>query len=205
MRSTRRHQDGPTTRMRTRYPMTHLQDPPRTGVTVCGTPPTKAVQALRLRYEVENRTSARRLVLNPGEGTTGTTSLDEFAQCCGLATCKGGMQEIRILRTAPELWPQLNFSDELQCDFASDTPHAYDWPYVLATFPNAFVVHTTRDATAWVRSRKTKRERSPRPFSWAFQRGIKMGEFRRPDPMRMRNADVFIDGLMRASRVQAVP
>ena len=171
------------------------------GVSSCGAAVMSGVVGeLRQRYAATGRTSPRRIIINPGEGTTGTRGVHGLAECCGLHTWKWDNTARSILAADPRTWEGLNFSSIMtKIEYASDTPMAYLWPRVLATFPNAFVLHTTRNSSAWVRSRIRGHAQSVRPFGWAFGRvghGINERDFHTTDPQRVANADVLIDGLM---------
>ena len=52
----------------------------------------------------------------------------------------------------------------------SDTPISALFPYLLAAFPNALVLHSTRDALAWVPSRREDHKNAAVPLSWLFEK-----------------------------------
>ena len=146
---------------------------PSATLSACGVPLPDIVLDLRAHYAREGRLDHRRLLLNPGEGTTGTTSLDTFAHCCGLRTWKYGAKARYMERLNPRRYRDINYTELLEdVDFASDTPLTQLFPYVLAAFPNAVVLHTTRNATEWVRSRYKHHSRSVRPFAWLFDNSM---------------------------------
>ena len=141
-------------------------------LSACGEQIPDFMQELRERFARDGRTDPRPLLVNPGHGTTGTRSLDSFASCCGLRTWKYGPHARHITLQKPKQYRGMNYTHIFRhADFASDTPVPFIWPYMLAAFPNAVVLHSTRNATEWVRSRTTHHSHSARPFAWLFDTG----------------------------------
>ena len=89
---------------------------------------------LRDRAQRSGWLSERRLIVNAGEGTTGTSSLNEYARCCGLRTLKWPAESLHsVSRVSPRSWRDLNLSAALDgADFVSDTPVGALLPYILA-------------------------------------------------------------------------
>ena len=54
---------------------------------LCGAQ-SPVITRLRELAKRENLLDEREIVINPGEGTAGTTSLDTFVMCCGLKSLK---------------------------------------------------------------------------------------------------------------------
>ena len=97
----------------------------------------------------------------------------------------------------PRKYVDLDFTRILgnRYDIALDTPIQYTWPYIVAQFPNARILHLTRNGTEWVLGRSYLQQ-ALRPFGWAFEpntdprRHVKAG-----NAHQFANADGVIDAL----------
>ena len=137
---------------------------------LCG-PHSAVITRLRDLARREGLLDRRHIVINAGEGTSGTESLDDYVKCCGLTSLKWTSHGtiMRQLNNKPSSeWRTLNFSRSFQnFDYVSDTPISSIAPHLLAHFPNARVLLSTRNATQWVESRiRFNSGVLPQPLSW---------------------------------------
>ena len=115
-----------------------------------------ALSSLRDEMRARGHVSDRALVIGPGEGTTATRTLKEAFQHLGLRTCHMCKSEFTrtVLESEPSAYATLDFPSLLKdYDAIVDTPVAQLFPFILAAFPNAKVVHTVREATEWAAKR----------------------------------------------------
>jgi len=107
---------------------------------------------LRQELTAANRTSQRTLVVGAGEGTTGTRSLAAGLRMLGMRVLHWsdpGLMEL-LAQTEPENYVDLDFVQLLyKYDAVLDLPIAQFFPYILAAFPMARVIHTVRDPLEW--------------------------------------------------------
>ena len=137
-----------------------------------------SILGLRRALEKKNRTSSRPLVVCPGQGSTATHTL-AYA-----------LQHAFGMRVLHWRWPQSHgggaLLDPILHALNKSAPDAVDWvrllspfdavldepipsmfPFVLAAFPNARVLHTVRPTDEWLRSR-VQHKPSPAPLSAWF-------------------------------------
>ena len=72
----------------------------------------------------------------------------------------------RLVRLAPEQRDRFDFTLFEPFAGISDEPITQFFPYIMRAYPNARVVLSTRNTTAWVNSRQTHHPMSPMPFSF---------------------------------------
>tara|TARA_B110001452_G_scaffold148985_1_gene124010 strand:- start:342 stop:1283 length:942 start_codon:yes stop_codon:yes gene_type:complete len=99
------------------------------------------------------------LVINAGEGTTGTTCLDELFDGLGLRSAHFA-DDLR----RESLWNCTTASQRPDCtvafdnyDVVSDSPVSDELPYILASHPHGLLAHailTVRDPREWAEKRK---------------------------------------------------
>ena len=119
---------------------------------------------LRADMRAHGRVSDRALVICSGEGATGTRSLAAHLRRLGLRTCHHCLREFMstVFAAEPHQYAEIDLPRLLhKFDAILDTPVPQLFPFLLAAFPNARVVHTVRDSMAWVKSRT--RRHSPKP------------------------------------------
>lgn len=141
-------------------------------ITACGTPFPPTIASLREQARLSGLLSSRRLIINPGEGTSGTTVLGNYAECCGLRVLHWNGLSRQLAWLGPRHYGGLNLSSKFaDLDYVSDTPINAMFPYILAAFPEAVVLHSTRVTSAWVHSRNANHPTASRAMSWLFSRG----------------------------------
>lgn len=117
-----------------------------------------AVEQLRTDLRATGLVSNRPLVLCAGEGTTATRSIADALRGLGLRTLHfDDTPVISTLLTAdPALYSEIDFPRLLAgFDAVSDMPIPQFFPFLLAAFPNARVLHSVRDPLEWVIKRST--------------------------------------------------
>lgn len=148
-----------------------------------------------LRAEMGTRglVSQRALVIVPGEGTTATRALAAIFRGLGLRTCHFCSMDgyrAHIYQASPHEYVHLDFVRALRdYDAILDTPAPQLFPYLLAAFPNARVVHTVRDSLDWVEARTrewqaikpgtalvAKLGQARNPASWLSKHQLASGE-----------------------------
>jgi hypothetical protein len=72
----------------------------------------------------------------------------------------------RIVRLSPEQRDAFDYTVFEPFAGVSDEPITQYFPYILRAYPNARVILSSRNATAWVNSRQKKHPMSPMPFSF---------------------------------------
>ena len=149
---------------------------------LCG-PHSAVITRLRDLARREGLLDHRHIVINAGEGTSGTESLDDYVKCCGLTSLKWTSHGtiMRGLSGKPSSeWRTLNFSRSFQnFDYVSDTPTSSIAPHLLAHFPNARVLLSTRNATQWVKRRMAWNSgRDLAPMGWVFGQSLAELEMR---------------------------
>jgi hypothetical protein len=120
---------------------------------------------LRADMRAHGRVSDRALVICSGEGTTATRSVAALFHYLGLRACHHCMNEFMstVFTAEPHEYAGIDFPRLLHnFDAVLDTPAPQLFPFLLAAFPNARVVHTVRDSMDWVEAR-TREHHSPKP------------------------------------------
>ena len=121
---------------------------------------------LRAELRSFQRTSDKPIVLDPGQGSTATRAVagvlrDGF----GLRVSHFPWHLLR-LKAPPHEYGKLNWPKLLEpYDALLDVPIPELLPWLLAAFPNARIVHTTREPLDWARSRAVHHSFYPKPLS----------------------------------------
>ena len=131
-----------------------------------------AASALSRELAVRGRTSLRRLIVGAGEGTSGTSSLARvLVEHFRLRVMHADSSPLawetlaRMASVEPSEYGGIDFVRLLEpFDAVLDTPVAQLFPFILAAFPRARVLHTVRDAHDWVAHRSEFRG-TPKPFA----------------------------------------
>jgi hypothetical protein len=134
-----------------------------------------------VQQEFWGRTSDRPLILGAGEGTTATTALQDILhKAFGLRVLHyltpspltkerrqdGKRTVMKVLTTSPNDFARLNLKQLIgDYDAILDTPTTQIFPFLLAAFPRARVIHTVRDSLAWVKSRSANHAGAPKPLA----------------------------------------
>ena len=78
-----------------------------------------------------------------------------------------------LVKASPSNYSRVNWAKWLSCcDAFLDDPIPQLFPWLFAAFPNARVVHTTRDPVAWVQSRMRNHPGAPLPLSGLYARPL---------------------------------
>ena len=151
-----------------------------------GSPGYDGLLSLQRYMMTSNRTSRRPIVLCPGQGTTATHTLAgilKFAYGMRVLhyrwseSVEGGAKLDPILRAINAAAPSAGYESinwvELLAPFDAvlDTPIPQMFPYILAAFPNARVLHTVRTSDAWVASRTHHHGKEMAPLGESFAGG----------------------------------
>ena len=138
-------------------------------MSACGAPLPPMLGLLRERARENGWLSDRRIVIDPGEGTTGTTTAMHWMACCGMRTYHWDAAARELAALHPKRYHERNFSRIFEgYDFIADTPISAIFPFVLAAFPNAIILHSTRNSSDWTRSRRKSHPTTARPMAWPF-------------------------------------
>ena len=133
--------------------------------TLCA-PTTRLLDELRAELRSVQRTSDRPIVLDPGQGSTATRVVSSVLRDgFGLRVAHFASHLLR-LQAPPYKYGLLDWPKLLgPHDAVLDLPIPELLPWLLAAFPNALIVHTTREPLDWARSRATHHPNSPKPLS----------------------------------------
>ena len=109
--------------------------------------------------------SYRRIIINPGEGSTGTSALTALLrEAFGINRFANERENIELI--PPSKFATTNWSHIFKgADAIVDEPTAQIFPFLLAAFPNALVVHTVQEPLKWTQRRQAG---APRPFASYF-------------------------------------
>lgn len=131
-----------------------------------------AMRTLRQELAAAGRLSTRPLVINAGAGHTGTRTLSSLLRQFGKRVLhwNTGDPKLALMRVLgavePEEYSKINFVELLaNYDAVLDMPVTQFFPYILAAFPRARVLHTVRDPLDWVTSRARHWLGAPKPFA----------------------------------------
>jgi hypothetical protein len=120
-----------------------------------------AVSSMRASMRASGHVSHRPIVIAAGRGATGTSALSALlteafgiARRSNLAADVGQLSPAQLLGTD---WPAMVDG----VDLLADEPIGDVFPYLLAAFPHAKVIHTVREPSQWV----GHRVHEPKPFA----------------------------------------
>lgn len=131
-----------------------------------------AVRTLQQELAAAGRLSTRPLVINAGAGHTGTRTISSVLREFGMRVLHwtSGDPKLELMRVLgavePEEYSKINFVKLLaNYDAVLDMPVVQFFPYILAAFPRARVLHTVRDPRDWAESRARHYLGAPKPFA----------------------------------------
>ena len=130
-------------------------------------PGFEALAELRSEIRRARLIDERPLIIGAGEGSTGTKTIHAIL---------AKRFRLRVLLGWDSLTPQVSTDPDLMLrkplarllagyDAVIDTPVAQIFPFLLATFPNARVIHTYRSSRSWVKTRTAEHFNTPLPLS----------------------------------------
>jgi len=114
-----------------------------------------ALSQIHRMFALRNATSPRRLIICAGEGSTGTRSLQQLFEDIGLRTMHYPNVPLQLLNASADNYETLPYVELFKkFDVILDSPVPQLLPFILAAFPDALVIHTFRDISAWVKTRQ---------------------------------------------------